>query len=192
MPIEIENLQKSFGNLPVLQNFSYTFRDGKIYCLFGPSGCGKTTLLHLIAGILHPDGGKITGAENNKIAVVFQEDRLLPWRTAEENVKFVTQSDRCVERYLQAVCLEDFKDYLPGRLSGGMARRVALARSFAYGGSILLMDEPFKGIDEETKNRIMDFILHEKANTHPHQIILFTTHNPEEGNYMADETVHFS
>ena len=192
MPIRIENLQKSFGSLPVLRDFSHDFLEGKIYCLFGPSGCGKTTLLHLIAGILPWDGGLVSGAENKKIAFVFQEDRLLPWRTAEENIRFVLrQENRDVLQYLRAVNLEEFKDYLPHQLSGGMARRVALARAFAYQGQILLMDEPFKGIDEETKKKIMDYILHQKATDNPEQIIIFTTHSIEESKYMAHETVRF-
>ena len=198
MPINIENLQKSFGDQQVLKNFNHTFADGKIYCLFGPSGCGKTTLLHIMTGILPFDRGTITGLENKKIAVVFQEDRLLPWLTAEENIEFVLADKKhrgethlSPGDYLDIVGLREFKEYLPHRLSGGMARRVALARAFAYQGQILLLDEPFKGIDDATKENIMDFMLQNKENN-KEQIIIFTTHNLEEAAYLAHETVKFA
>ena len=198
MPINIENLQKSFGDRQVLKNFTHTFADGKTYCLFGPSGCGKTTLLHILAGILPYDSGTITGLENKKIAVVFQEERLLPWLTAEENIEFVLGDKKhrgekhlSPGDYLDIVELKEFKQYLPHRLSGGMARRVALARAFAYQGQILLLDEPFKGIDDATKKKIMDFMLQNKENN-KEQIILFTTHNLDEAAYLAHETVRFT
>ncbi len=188
MPIEIKNLNKSYNGLQVIKNYHFTFQEGKIYCLYGPSGCGKTTLLHIIAGILPFNSGTITGTEKKRIAVVFQEDRLLPWLTAEENIKFVLGNKHFdAGKYLEVVGLKEFKKYHPHQLSGGMKRRVAIARALAYHGQVLLMDEPFKGIDEEVKRYIMDSILKEKE-----QIVIFSTHNLQEAAYMAHETIKFT
>ncbi|MGI5876094.1 MAG: ABC transporter ATP-binding protein [Dethiobacteria bacterium] len=190
MPVEIKNLNKAYNGLQVIIDFHFTFEEGKVYCLFGPSGCGKTTLLHIIAGILPPDSGLVVGLENKKIAVVFQEDRLLPWFTAADNLKFVTDNPSLnVEKYLKTVGLEEFANYYPQQLSGGMKRRVAIARALAFNGELLLMDEPFKGIDEKLKKKIMDAILAEKG---VRQIIIFATHNKEEAGYMADEILKFN
>ncbi len=190
MPVEIKNLNKAYNGLQVIIDFHFTFEEGKVYCLFGPSGCGKTTLLHIIAGILPPDSGLVVGLENKKIAVVFQEDRLLPWFTAADNLKFVTDNPSLnVEKYLKTVGLEKFANYYPQQLSGGMKRRVAIARALAFNGELLLMDEPFKGIDEKLKKKIMDAILAEKG---VRQIIIFATHNKEEAGYMADEILKFN
>jgi NitT/TauT family transport system ATP-binding protein len=190
VPVEIKNLNKAYNGLQVIIDFHFTFEEGKVYCLFGPSGCGKTTLLHIIAGILPPDSGLVVGLENKKIAVVFQEDRLLPWFTAADNLKFVTDNPSLnVEKYLKTVGLEEFANYYPQQLSGGMKRRVAIARALAFNGELLLMDEPFKGIDEKLKKKIMDAILAEKG---VRQIIIFATHNKEEAGYMADEILKFN
>ena len=190
MPVKIVNLSKSYNGLQVIRNFNFTFEEGKIYCLFGPSGCGKTTLLHIVAGILPFDSGFMVGLENRRIAVVFQEDRLLPWLTAADNIKFVTGTqDSAVEKYLKAVGLEEFKNYFPDQLSGGMKRRVAIARALAFKGQLLLMDEPFKGIDEKLKRKIMNTIL---ADKNSRQIEIYATHNRGEARYMADEILNFN
>lgn len=153
--IQISCLAKSFGELTVLNNFNITFTPNKIHCLFGPSGCGKTTLLQLIAGIMRPDRGQVRGVGNRTISYVFQEDRLLPWATVKENILFVLSNrykdqkvaEQLADRYLSLVGMKQFQDYFPGQLSGGMKQRTAIARAFAYQGDILLLDEPFKGLD---------------------------------------------
>lgn len=189
MSVEIRNLNKSYNGLQVVNNYSFLFEDGKIYCLFGPSGCGKTTLLHIIAGILPYDSGIVLGVENKKISMVFQEDRLLPWLTAEDNIKFV-MAERTFDstKYLRSVGLEEFKHYFPRHLSGGMKRRVALARAMAFNGQLILLDEPFKGIDDTLKMGIMNDIMEQKRND---QTIILTTHNLDEARYMADEILYF-
>ncbi|HSW36672.1 MAG TPA: ATP-binding cassette domain-containing protein [Candidatus Limnocylindrales bacterium] len=189
MSVEIRNLNKSYNGLQVVNNYSFLFEDGKIYCLFGPSGCGKTTLLHIIAGILPYDSGIVLGVENKKISMVFQEDRLLPWLTAEDNIKFV-MAERTFDstKYLRSVGLEEFKHYFPRHLSGGMKRRVALARAMAFNGQLILLDEPFKGIDDTLKMGIMNDIMEQKRND---QTIILTTHNLDEVRYMADEILYF-
>jgi NitT/TauT family transport system ATP-binding protein len=190
VPLEVKNLNKAYNDLQVIVDFNFTFEEGKVYCLFGPSGCGKTTLLHAIAGILSLDSGSITGLENKKVAVVFQEDRLLPWFSAAENIKFVADHPLLdPEMYLKTVGLEGFTNHYPHELSGGMKRRVAIARALAFNAQLLLMDEPFKGIDEKLKKTIMEAILKAKGSR---QIVIFTTHNLDEANYMADEILYFN
>ena len=121
--------------------------------------------------------------------MVFQEDRLLPWLSAEENIKFVINDKHFdAAKYLEAVGLREFRKYQPRHLSGGMRRRVAIARALAYHGQVLLMDEPFKGIDEKIKRKIMDYIFKTKSSG---QIIIFSTHNLHEAKYMSHEIVQF-
>ena len=190
--IQINSLSKSFGELIVLNNFNITFTPDKIHCLFGPSGCGKTTLLQLISGLLKPELGHIQGVSNRRIAYVFQEDRLLPWATVKENIMFVLtnrykdkkEADGLAERYLSLVGLTEFQNYFPDQLSGGMKQRVAIARAFAYQGDVLLLDEPFKGLDYKLKKLLMDYILAYWSQEKP--LCLFVTHDPEEGLYLAD------
>lgn len=190
--IQINSLSKSFGGLKVLEDLKITFTSNKIHCLFGPSGCGKTTLLQLISGLLLPDEGHIEGVSNRRIAYVFQEDRLLPWATVKDNIMFVLadshndkkEAERLVDRYLSLVELAQFENYYPDQLSGGMRQRVALARAFAYRGEVLLLDEPFKGLDYQLKKMLMDYILAYWGEEKP--LCLFVTHDPEEGLYLAD------
>lgn len=143
--LRAENITKRFGEKLVLDNISCIFDDG-IFCVTGPSGCGKTTLLRIIAGLEIPDSGVVS--ETGKISVMFQEDRLFPWMTAVENASAGSDS-ASAEKALRALGLEQsFRDF-PETMSGGMRRRVALARAVAAGGDLLLLDEPFNGLDPE-------------------------------------------
>lgn len=148
MAIEIRNVSKSFGAKPVLENVSMTIPDKGIFGIFGPSGCGKTTLLRLIAGLEKPDKGEISGTKGLNFSFVFQEDRLLPQKTALENVAMFSDNDTA-EYYLDLFGLSEGARKLPEELSGGMKRRTAVARALAYGGDILLLDEPFTGLEED-------------------------------------------
>ena len=140
-----ENITKRFGEKLVLDNISCIFDDG-IFCVTGPSGCGKTTLLRIIAGLEIPDSGVVS--ETGKISVMFQEDRLFPWMTAVGNASAGSDS-ASAEKALRAMGLEQsFRDF-PETMSGGMRRRVALARAVAAGGDLLLLDEPFNGLGPE-------------------------------------------
>ena len=145
--LKLTGIQKSFDGLPVLSNLSLTLSQGEIVALIGPSGCGKTTLLNIISGLTAPDAGTVEGAEG-KLSYMFQNARLLPWRTVEENIRLVREDapGEEVRTLIAAVGLEGFEHYYPGQLSGGMARRCALARAFHFGGSLFLMDEPFQGL----------------------------------------------
>ena len=145
--LTIDRVCKSFGSLSVLKDVSLTVGDGEIVALIGPSGCGKTTLLDIISGLSQPDSGTVIGGEN--ISYMFQSARLLPWRTVYENIRLVREdvSPEEIHELIKAVGLEGFANYYPDQLSGGMAKRCALARAFHYQGTHLLMDEPFQGLD---------------------------------------------
>ena len=146
--IRLENLWLSFGEKQILQDFSLAILPDGVTCLQGPSGIGKTTLLRLIAGLSRPDRGAIVGTPK-KPAFLFQEDRLLPHFSAFDNVAAALPVDRRDEAglWLERVGLSDDFETKPQALSGGMRRRVALARALAYGGDYLLLDEPFTGLD---------------------------------------------
>ena len=165
---------------PVLDQVSISLSSPGRYALMGASGSGKTTLLKTIAGLLMPLSGTIKGINDKRIALLFQEDRLLPWCTVLKNVMLAMPepSAEIAKSILSALEIKDDQAY-PSTFSGGMKRRVALARALAYQGEILLMDEPFSGIDIDMKSRIADFV----KNAAP--LILFTTHDPDEVSLMG-------
>lgn len=177
MGIELENVHLTWEDLPVLEGFSLTLPEtGSLY-LTGPSGCGKTSLLLLIAGLIRPQSGAVRGLEKRRVAMLFQEDRLLPWLTAAENVALVLPSGRAKEArpWLDLVELAEEAEQLPRELSGGMRRRVALARALAYEGDILLLDEPTNGLDNNLAHRIMGRIEERSAG----RLVITVTHDRE-------------
>lgn len=129
----------------VIDNFSYTFKDRGVYCIYAPSGRGKTTLLNVIAGLR-----RFKGEIENKgsISYLFQDDRLLPWLSAEGNISVVEPDKQKAQYYMSAFGVSEFADKLPGELSGGMKRRTALVRCLAFNADIYLLDEPLRGLDE--------------------------------------------
>ncbi len=153
--ISLKNVCLSFGGKNVLDNFSIGIPDKGVTCFSGPSGCGKTTLFRVIAGLNTVESGEVI-CDFKKPAFLFQEDRLLPWLTAIQNVAAVLPRNGSGEaaRLLRNVGLESEQNALPSELSGGMRRRVAFARALAYGGDLLLLDEPFKGLDEDMTARL--------------------------------------
>jgi ABC-type nitrate/sulfonate/bicarbonate transport system ATPase subunit len=186
LAVYIRNLTKSLGGREVFRDFSLEMPDTGCVCFFGPSGSGKTTLLNLLAGIVLPDAGSIEFTPGSRLSYVFQEDRLLPWISAAENVKLVVQDKKDVktaaERWLKEVSLEESADKIPGELSGGMRQRVALARAFAYGGNILLLDEPFQGIDAQIKSGLISLLSKMKTE----KLLVLITHYPEEAARLSD------
>ena len=156
MSIELRQVNISFAGQPVLKDFSFIVPKSGLTCFVGPSGCGKTTLFRCLSGLIKPDSGVVRGLSGLTISLVFQENRLLPWFDAAENVALAIANDR--EQALAALTameLVEAADKLPNELSGGMQRRVALARAWAYHGDILLLDEPTTGLDEELATRVM-------------------------------------
>lgn len=170
--MKITNLSKRFGDKVVLDRFNAEFGDG-ITLLTGPSGCGKTTLLHIIAGLIPADSGSIEGRPE-KIGLMFQEDRLLPWLTALDNIRIVCDNEEEARRYLKAVELENEEKSRPAALSGGMRRRIAFARALAYKADLLLLDEPFKGMDLPLIRRLKP-LLYERNIP-----VILSSHSPEE------------
>ena len=157
--IRARELCLQFEGQPILDNLSFTLESGQIYAICGPSGCGKSTLLRLICGLLQPDSGQLE-MDDSSMSVVFQEDRLLPQLSALQNVAIVVNGDQ--KRAMQALCaveLEEEAHKLPQELSGGMRRRVAIARAMAYDGALLLCDEPSNGLDEQLAQRVMQRLL---------------------------------
>lgn len=155
--IELSHLDFSYGDRTVLSDFSLMLPTQGITALQGPSGCGKTTLLRLLAGLERPQSGTISGISPGTGVILFQENRLLPWRTVGQHITDVLPRERQGEaaRWLKLVELEDEADTSPSALSGGMGRRLALGRCLALGGSVYLLDEPFAGVDPERTRRIL-------------------------------------
>ena len=175
--MELKHISKSFGEKTVLRDFSHAFPTG-ITCVLGPSGCGKTTLLRLISGLGTPDAGEILGLEGKKISAVFQEDRLFENLTAEKNVLLTarhgfTRAD--AQALLKSLGLDDGTARVR-TMSGGMRRRVAVARALAADFDVLLLDEPCTGLDGETRERVLQILREACAG----KTAVCVTHDPED------------
>ncbi|MBR2431997.1 MAG: ABC transporter ATP-binding protein [Clostridia bacterium] len=172
--ITLENITVKFDSQTVISDLSFTFEDGIFYGISGPSGVGKTTLINLLAGLIKPDVGAVDKGDS-KIAYIFQEPRLFGWMTALENVECVCKNKERAEYYLDLL-LPDGKDKYPHELSGGMKQRVSIARALAYDAPVLLLDEPFKGLDAQTKQTVIDTVTeHIKGKT-----AILISHEPSE------------
>ncbi len=189
--ITFRGVSRSYGGRMVLKNITFQIKPHEVASILGSSGSGKTTLLRLIAGNLKPDTGIIeTGSE--RLGFIFQDYRLLPWRNALDNVALVLraagksreESRKRAAAWLDRLGLEGFHNYYPGQLSGGMARRVSIARAFAVEPEIMLMDEPFSSLDVELAEallRDLKEVLRESRAT-----VVFVTHDFMEAIYLAD------
>lgn len=156
--IQISNLTLAYGDKLVLDRFSLSLPDTGVTVLSGPSGCGKTTLMRCIAGLETPQSGTISGIAPNETAFLFQEDRLFPWRTVEQHLTDILpreERDRA-DNLLSLVELSEERSAYPGSLSGGMGRRLALARCLALPAQLYLLDEPFAGVDLPRALRILE------------------------------------
>ena len=179
--VELRDVSFSYGEKAVLEGISLRLDCPGAYAIWGPSGQGKTTLLHLMAGLLRPTSGEIRIEGAPRMAVCFQEDRLMPWLTVLENVSLTAPGKSRAER--QAVgraCLSELRllevaGAYPSELSGGMKRRAALARALAFGGDMLLLDEPYRALDEamheqaracvrrHAQGRLLVLVMHDAA-----------------------------
>ena len=163
--VTLQNVTLSFKDgksvKTVLNDLSLTFPEGKTIVVMGPSGCGKTTLLRIIAGLESPDTGNVT-RETESISYLFQDTALLPWLTAAENVNLVLSDSketiRTAVEWLSRVDLEREANTYPASLSGGMRQRVALARALSTDAELLLLDEPFRGMDEDLHVKMRELI----------------------------------
>ena len=185
--IEIEHLCKSFDGKAVLEDVSLTLEPGAAVCLMAPSGRGKTTLLRCIAGLEKPDGGQIIGRPE-RIGYVFQEDRLCDGFSAADNIRLGTGravSEGDIRRHLAELGLAGSLDQPVRELSGGMRRRVAICRAVCFGGGLLLLDEPFKGLDAETRQQAAAYILRHRNGA----AVVCVTHDREDAAALGAEIV---
>ncbi|MBU5419320.1 ATP-binding cassette domain-containing protein [Acetanaerobacterium sp. MSJ-12] len=187
MLVSFQKVSLRLGEKEVLRDFSLDLQNKGIYGVIGPSGCGKTTLLNLIQGFLQPDGGEIA-LFSDRISAVFQENRLLPWYTVYQNVALAARRPvgrEEVEALLRRLCMPGELDSLPGSLSGGMARRVALARALLSESDILLLDEPFKGVDMACKRQCEKTLQALSGG----RLTLLVTHDPGEAAALCDTAI---
>lgn len=203
--IGLENVTKTFltpsGTITVLSDISLEVKRGRMLCIVGPSGCGKTTILNLISGFLTPTSGSVKingkpikgpGADR---AVVFQRDSVFPWLTVRQNLEYgpkVQGIPRCqwaqrIDEYLEKVGLQDFANHYPKQLSGGMRKRVDIARAYANNPDILLMDEPFGSLDVMTKELMQKDLL--ELSYKEQKSLIFITHDIEEAVFLGDEVL---
>lgn len=182
--ITIDRLTLSYGSQQVLKDCSLRVEAGSRVALMGPSGCGKTSLINVIAGLLAPDSGKVS--VNGKVSYVFQEPALFPWLTAVDNINVVLSDGPetlpRAEQLLEAVGLSDCRDKYPHQLSGGQKQRIAICRALAYGGDILLLDEPLKGLDPDTRDQVSALLRQEWTG----KTLLLVTHDPSEAQSLCD------
>lgn len=187
--LELKDVSLFFGALEVLRGASLMLGQGERIAITGPSGCGKTSLLHVIAGLLHPDSGLVRNRAA-RTACVFQEPRLLPWLSAAENVSIVmphgTQGQDAL-MLLKKLGLADSAEKHPCELSGGMQQRAALARALAYAPDLLLLDEPFRALDAASKALAIDAV-NERADC----AVILVTHSPEEADALGCRIIPFS
>ena len=159
--LELKNVCLSYGKLEVLKNISLRLARGERIALMGPSGCGKTSLLRVSAGLQKPCSGRVINSAE-RTAMVFQELRLLPWLSAEDNVKLTIPTGAKTSsppvNWLEKLGIAEAAKKRPDELSGGMQQRVALARALAYEADLLLLDEPFKALDACTKENVIKTI----------------------------------
>lgn len=204
MKFSFQNVQKSFGDLQVIEGFDRRIDDGELVALVGPSGCGKSTLLHMAAGLEKPsagsvlaDGRPIRGPHPER-TLMFQENALYPWLTLEQNVALALEFQRVEKRkalaaareWLAKVQLSGFEQYFPSQVSGGMRQRAALARAFVSHPKALLLDEPFGALDALTRMTLQDALrtlIREAGPT-----VLLVTHDVDEALFLADRILVFS
>lgn len=181
--IFVKKVSKAYGEKSVLRDFSMQISAGEVVAIMGPSGCGKTTLMRILAGLEVPDSGEIEGIDIKRLSVVFQEDRLIENISALRNVAMVMDGSGAVDearRILEGVQLKESAEKRIRHLSGGMARRVAIGRALAAEADVILMDEPFKGLDEQTREGVIEFIRgYVKGKT-----VMIITHAQEEAEML--------
>ena len=179
-------LAASGGTLQVLGELAFSLGAGEVAALVGPSGCGKTTLLRIIAGLDRAFEGSVALPAHGTLGMVFQEPRLLPWRTVEQNVRLAAPAatDASLAALFDTLGLAAHRDHYPGELSLGLARRVALARAFAVEPDLLLLDEPFVSLDDALAARLCDELA-ELVGRRPVTTLL-VTHNVDEAIGLAD------
>jgi NitT/TauT family transport system ATP-binding protein len=191
--IQFDGVRKYFNGKMVLDQVSFVIQPGDIVGLVGPSGAGKTTILRLVADLIQPDAGQVQITQAQRISYVFQEPRLMPWRTALDNVAVAVRAAHIPHArstavyWLDQMELTAFKDYYPAQLSGGMQQRVALARALAVQPDLLLLDEPFSSLDDALKHRLLDLL---RTTVQQNGItVVYATHILSELENLATSTI---
>jgi len=204
MKFSFQHIQKRFGELHVIDDFSRDIETGELVALVGPSGCGKSTLLHIAAGLEKPsDGamlanGRPVNGPHPERTLMFQENALYPWLTLAQNVALALefqnidkqQARKQAFEWLAKVNLKSFEDYYPHQVSGGMRQRAALARAFISHPKALLLDEPFGALDALTRMTLQDALRQLIREAHP--TVLLVTHDVDEALFLADRILVFS
>ncbi|MCF8359498.1 MAG: ABC transporter ATP-binding protein [Prolixibacteraceae bacterium] len=197
MSLQVKGLKKEFDSITVFRDFNIAFPESSITCILGPSGCGKTTLLNILGKIIQPTDGELTGFDGKNFSYIFQEPRLLPWKTVEGNIEFVISREipakerkEITGQFIQLVELDAFADFYPHKLSGGMRQRVSIARAFAYPSDIILMDEPLKGLDVALKQNLIRAF--SRIWQTDRRTVIFVTHDVDEALLLGNEIVVFS
>jgi NitT/TauT family transport system ATP-binding protein len=192
--LRLNHVSRHFGDRRVLDDFSLEIRPGSVTCLFGPSGCGKTTILNLLAGLIQPTSGTVTGYQSLRVSYIFQEVRILPWKTVLGNVLFPLtglMSDKealeHAREFIRMVGLEKEEDRYPAQLSGGMKQRVSIARAFAYPSSAILMDEAFQNLDRKLKLSILESF--REIWSRDRRTVVFVTHDEDEAISLGGEVI---
>ncbi|MCL1798005.1 MAG: ATP-binding cassette domain-containing protein [Eggerthellaceae bacterium] len=189
--LRLEHVDVSLGDARVLADFSLAFPECGFVCITGPSGGGKTTLLKVIAGLIEPDNGTVSGIDKTRLAMMFAEDVLLDWLSVEENIALVVKDSSLVSsacsQALETVELSGYEKHYPVELSKGMQRRVALARALAFESDILLLDEPTVNLD----NRLACAIMARIVELRKDRLTICVTHNPDLMQGFATHTYRF-
>lgn len=193
--IQIKNVSKSFDDIAVIEKLSLHIQAGNFVSLLGPSGCGKTTILRLIADLIEPTSGKIHIA-SERLSIVFQKPTLLQWRTVQQNIvlplelEHTPKESAVVEQLIELVGLTGYENLYPYQLSGGMAQRVAVARALITQPTLLLMDEPFSGLDEITRNRLGQDLrdIYERLGI----TVVYVTHSVPEAVFLSNSVMVLS
>ncbi len=179
MDIRLIKISKSFGEKQVLKDVTMTFPDQRASCIMGPSGSGKTTLINVLLGLISPDTGKMEGMEDKRLSAVFQEDRLIEHWDAVKNIQLVCNKDvteAMIHSHLREVGLSDYQGKMVRSFSGGMRRRVAIVRAILSLNNLVIMDEPFKGLDSSLKLQVIQYVKEHTKN----KTLIFITHDQEE------------
>lgn len=184
--IKLNNISFSYGEKTVIENFSLEINNGDIICLTGESGCGKTTLLRLILGLEKPQKGEIIFQKPMNASVVFQENRLLPFKTVLDNITLIGATTNTAMLHLKALGISDTANLKPDKLSGGMQRRVAIARALSANFDYIILDEAFTGLDEENIKTATKHILKTAGN----RPIILVTHSKEEATLFGAKIIN--
>jgi len=202
--VRVRGVSKDYGTIQALRDINLDFPTGALTTLLGPSGCGKTTLLKIVAGLIRASSGEVT--VNGKVvtrpgperAFVFQDFALMPWANVERNVAFglelrgapARERRETARHYIAQVGLAGFEERYPHELSGGMRQRVGLARALAVDADVLLLDEPFSAVDEQTRRKFQEDLL--RLRERERKTFIFVTHSIEEAVYLSDQIAMLS